>query len=110
MAAVQQTFGTPLAMADSPIVGAANATARESGLLATAVAEFQQSPIRYTVSTLLVTFLIYLYRQSIPELDAKEPPLMLPRIPFIGHLIGLIKNQAEYYTNLQYVLFYKSNK
>lgn len=101
MAAVQQTFGTPLAMADSSIIGAANATVRDSGIVATAVTEFQQSPIRYTVSALLVTFLVYLYRQSIPELDAKEPPLMLPRIPYIGHLVGLIKNQAEYYTELQ---------
>ncbi|KID89382.1 cytochrome P450 [Metarhizium guizhouense ARSEF 977] len=100
MAAAQSTLDTPLATADSLLMGAANATVRESGIIAAAVAEFQQSPIRYTVSTLLVTVLVYLYRRSIPALDAKEPPLMLPRIPFVGHLIGLIKNQAEYYTNL----------
>lgn len=101
MAAVQSTLDTPLATADSLLMGTANATVRESGIIAAAVAEFQQSPIRYTVSTLLVIVLVYLYRRSIPALDAKEPPLMLPRIPFVGHLIGLIRNQAEYYTNLQ---------
>ncbi|EFY93199.1 hypothetical protein MAC_00982 [Metarhizium acridum CQMa 102] len=100
MATVQQTLGTPLATTDSPLMGAANATIRESGIIAAAVAEFQQSPIRYAVSTLLVTVLIHLYRRSIPALDVKEPPLMLPGITFVGHLIGLIKNQAGYHTDL----------
>ncbi|KHN98710.1 Cytochrome P450 [Metarhizium album ARSEF 1941] len=98
MAALQQTLGTPLAMAESPF---ANATARESGMVSAAAAALQQSPTRYTVSALLFSVLVYLYRRSIPVLDAKEPPLMLPRIPFVGHLIGLIKNQAEYYTDLR---------
>ncbi|POR39694.1 Uncharacterized protein TPAR_00118 [Tolypocladium paradoxum] len=100
MAAVQQTFGSPLATVDNVLSNSANATIREGGLLSAAVAGFQQAPIRYTVSTLFITFLVYLYRLSIPEVDSKEPPIMLPRIPFIGHLVGLIRNQAEYYTSL----------
>ncbi|PHH86722.1 hypothetical protein CDD83_9832 [Cordyceps sp. RAO-2017] len=100
MATSGQTFGSPLASADDGFAGAANATASAGGLLSAAVAGFQQAPIRYTLSTLFLTFLYYLYRQSIPELDSKEPPLMLPRIPFIGHLIGLVRNQSDYYTNL----------
>lgn len=77
-----------------------NATSAEGGLLAAAAAGFQQAPLRYTVSTLFFTFLFYLYKRSIPEVDGKEPPLMLPRMPFIGHLVGLVRNQSQYYTNL----------
>ncbi|KJZ75729.1 hypothetical protein HIM_04886 [Hirsutella minnesotensis 3608] len=97
MATVGQTFGSSM---DNGLPGAANATGSQGGLLSAALAGFQQAPIRYTISTLLISFIIYLYKQSIPEIDSKEPPLMLPRIPFIGHLIGLVRNQSDYYTNL----------
>ncbi|KAM4064978.1 cytochrome p450 [Hirsutella rhossiliensis] len=100
MAATGQTFGSPLASVDDAMSGTANATSAEGGLLSAAVAGFQHAPIRYTLSTLFLTFLFYLYKMSIPEVDGKEPPLMLPRIPFIGHLIGLVRNQSQYYTNL----------
>ncbi|KAK4088466.1 hypothetical protein Purlil1_7345 [Purpureocillium lilacinum] len=101
-AAVQNPIlNSPMAVVEN-VVSAANGTSTRDagGVLAAAVAGFQEAPIRYTVSTLLVTILVYLYRKSIPELDAKEPPVMLPRIPFIGHLVGMIRNQAEYYTSL----------
>lgn len=108
-AAVQNPIlNSPMAVMEN-VVSAANGTSTRDvgGVLAAAVAGFQEAPIRYTVSTLLVTILVYLYRKSIPELDAKEPPVMLPRIPFIGHLVGMIRNQAEYYTSLQLVFLYQ---
>lgn len=30
------------------------------------------------------------------ELDAKEPPLLKPRIPLIGHLFGMLRWQVGY--------------
>lgn len=80
--------------------GTANATAAGGGMLSAAAAGFQQAPICYTLSILLITSLFYLYNMSIPQVDGKEPPLMLPRVPFIGHLVGLVRNQSQYYTNL----------
>lgn len=79
----------------------ANATARPESLVATALAEVQSAPIRYLLPTLLLALFTYYYRTSIPEVDSKEPQILMPRIPFIGHLVGLITNQAEYYTGLQ---------
>jgi len=32
-----------------------------------------------------------------PRMDAKEPPLVKPTVPWIGHLIGMIRHQAEYF-------------
>ncbi|PNY26058.1 Uncharacterized protein TCAP_04014 [Tolypocladium capitatum] len=76
------------------------AAADDGGLLSAAVAGFQQAPIRCAVSALSIALVVYLYRLCVPAVDSREPPLMLPRIPFIGHLVGLIRNQAEYYTDL----------
>lgn len=98
MAAVH-ALSSPLAAVDDVISNAANGTSAKeaSGLVAAALIEFQTAPIRYAVTTVLVLFLIWLYKQSIPEVDSKEPPLMLPRIPFIGHVIPLVKDQAVYF-------------
>ncbi|KAH7139683.1 cytochrome P450 [Dactylonectria estremocensis] len=35
-----------------------------------------------------------------PKLDALEPPLLKPSIPFLGHLINLLQHQAKYHVIL----------
>ncbi|KAK4157557.1 cytochrome P450 [Chaetomidium leptoderma] len=32
--------------------------------------------------------------------DPKEPPLIRPQIPFIGHIIGLLRHGTKYYSNM----------
>ena len=90
-------------MVDNASSTTANATFCEGGLLSAALASFQQASIQYTLSASLIIYMFYLYRLSIPKLDSREPPIMLPRIPFVGHLVGLVRNQSDYYTSLQYV-------
>ncbi|KAJ3537864.1 hypothetical protein NM208_g6147 [Fusarium decemcellulare] len=34
--------------------------------------------------------------------DEQEPPLLLPRIPFVGHLIGMIRHQSTFLTVLSH--------
>lgn len=47
---------------------------------------------------------------SLPKLlvrhDAQEPPILSPRIPIIGHLIGMIRYKQDFYHRLGYVLYY----
>jgi len=31
------------------------------------------------------------------RLDAQEPPILRPQIPFIGHLLGLLSHAFRYY-------------
>jgi cytochrome P450 len=83
----------------SSMAQAANATASAApeGLVAAALAEVQQSPVRYLVSTIVILLGTYLFKRSIPETDAREPKLLLPWIPGIGHIIGMIWNQSSYY-------------
>lgn len=39
------------------------------------------------------------------RLDRKEPPLIPSRIPYVGHIIGLIRNGTRYYAKMRYELF-----
>jgi hypothetical protein len=32
--------------------------------------------------------------------DGREPPLLQPSIPFIGHLLGMIRHQSTFLTSL----------
>ena len=36
------------------------------------------------------------------KLDPKEPPLIAPKVPFIGHILGLIQYGTGYYAKLWY--------
>jgi hypothetical protein len=42
------------------------------------------------------TVLLLLLQRLNPHMDPQEPPLVKPTVPFIGHLVGMIKHQAEY--------------
>ena len=39
------------------------------------------------------------------KLDPKEPPLISSTIPYVGHIIGLIRTGTRYYAKLRYELF-----
>ena len=52
------------------------------------------------LATLVVIF--YLTRKiTTINLTRQEPPLLKPRIPLIGHIIGLMKYEATYFTILR---------
>ncbi|KAG9239552.1 cytochrome P450 [Amylocarpus encephaloides] len=55
----------------------------------------------YTLFLFLVPASIYgLDRLFSLTPDAREPPLVKPTIPIIGHLIGIIRHQSQYYTKI----------
>jgi hypothetical protein len=43
------------------------------------------------------------------RLDPREPPLLKPRIPIFGHLIGLARYQTQYHYQLRYQFFIHIN-
>ena len=52
----------------------------------------------------LVTIIYYLVeRFLIVKHDAKEPPLLPHKIPFLGHAIELMRKKMKYYVQLRYV-------
>ncbi|KAI9163452.1 Cytochrome P459 monooxygenase [Paramyrothecium foliicola] len=90
-----------MASVDFPMSAAANGanvtTTVPEGIVAAALADIQQSPTRYVLSTVAVLLMTYLFKRSIPDVDAREPKLLLPWIPGIGHIIGMMWNQSSYY-------------
>ncbi|KAG5746359.1 hypothetical protein H9Q70_010950 [Fusarium xylarioides] len=76
---------------------AVNGTTSSPGsVLEFLVNDFKQSPANYlTVVAVLFTAILF-YKLSSPSLDGQEPPLLKPRVPIIGHLIGIIKYKGAY--------------
>ncbi|KXX73875.1 hypothetical protein MMYC01_204633 [Madurella mycetomatis] len=53
------------------------------------------------VAILIAMIVAFLVHTLGPRADPREPPLIKPRIPFIGHIIGLMQHQANYHTRLR---------
>jgi hypothetical protein len=51
-------------------------------------------------SALALSTLALLYLQPYQARDPREPPFLAANIPYIGHLLGLIFHQAEYFQRL----------
>jgi hypothetical protein len=43
----------------------------------------------------------FCWRRLSVRLEPGEPPLLKPTIPYIGHLIGLMKDQTSYFDKLR---------
>lgn len=56
----------------------------------------------YTPSIILAAFAILLicWQRLSVNLDPKEPPLLKPTIPYVGHIIGIVRYQIEYFDTL----------
>lgn len=59
----------------------------------------------YTPSIILATAAVLLVcwsRLSV-RVDPREPPILKPTIPYVGHIIGLLTHQNSYFEKLRYV-------
>ncbi|SPJ73901.1 related to cytochrome P450 8B1 [Fusarium torulosum] len=57
---------------------------------------FSSSTVLYTAVLAAAVALSLLNRLLTPRIDPREPPVVKPRIPWIGHIIGVIRHQADY--------------
>ncbi|KAH6640310.1 hypothetical protein F5144DRAFT_477043, partial [Chaetomium tenue] len=54
------------------------------------------------VTTAIAMALVYVLLQALgARVDPREPPLVKPRLPLIGHIIGMMREQAQYHITLQ---------
>lgn len=51
-----------------------------------------------------VVVLICWQRLSV-QLEPQEPPLLKPSVPYIGHIIGIIRYKSGYFDKLKYTQF-----
>ncbi|KAK3317286.1 cytochrome P450 [Cercophora scortea] len=57
------------------------------------------SPFQFLVLSVVVLLGYFLLTLSPPH-DSAEPPLVKPKIPVLGHLIGLARSQVSYYSHI----------
>ncbi|KAK6222082.1 hypothetical protein QIS74_04337 [Colletotrichum tabaci] len=70
-------------------------------VLAFVVEDVQRSTSSYVTVAVVLALAIFIHRFSSPELDKREPPPMKPKIPIIGHLVGMIRHQSRYFKTLE---------
>lgn len=61
--------------------------------------------IPFLAIAILLALLYAFSRYQESQHDPKEPPFLPQKIPFIGHIIGMIQKKARYYVHLRYLRF-----
>ena len=51
----------------------------------------------------ILSGLFLLWRKVDVSLDSREPPIALSRLPFFGHILGMIRYQLGYFETLRSV-------
>ncbi|KAK3303657.1 cytochrome P450 [Chaetomium strumarium] len=59
------------------------------------------APVTVTVAVAVVVGFLIFYYTLTPSVDPREPPVLKPQIPLVGHIIGMMRHQALYHTMLQ---------
>jgi hypothetical protein len=49
----------------------------------------------------VAVILLFVWQRLAIPMDAREPHLITPKIPFIGHLIGMMRYQTDYFQQLR---------
>ena len=49
---------------------------------------------------------LYVWSRYAPQVEAREPPVLRPTIPFIGHIIGMVREGPHYLRRLRYIPSY----
>ena len=71
-------------------------------LLFVIIMEGLSSPVLYSFA-ILVPCLFFLIDYFLgAKLDPKEPPLVPSTIPYVGHLIGMIRRRTRYLVDVRY--------
>lgn len=59
------------------------------------------SPAAVAAACILVPLLAVLIKAGFfPSIDPREPPLVRSKVPFIGHILGLVQEQSNYFNRL----------
>lgn len=66
------------------------------------IMEINTRSITYLVVIGVAAGILLLLRALRAPPDPNEPPYILPEIPYIGHLLGLLRTKIRYYTSVKY--------
>lgn len=58
-------------------------------------------PTVLALALVVLLLILYLLRWALcPTLDPREPPMLWPKIPLIGHSLSIVSEGGEYYGRL----------
>ncbi len=60
-------------------------------------------PVIIAIAVGILSGLFLLWRKADVSLDPDEPPITLSKIPFIGHILGMMRHQIGYFEILRSV-------
>jgi hypothetical protein len=52
---------------------------------------------------LVIAVGVFLSNLLRPKLDPREPPIVHPKVPLLGHIIGMLREGPLYYRRVRYV-------
>ncbi|KAI8651201.1 hypothetical protein NCS55_01363700 [Fusarium keratoplasticum] len=58
------------------------------------------SPVVLTAAIIIPLLFVGLKKLLYPTFDPREPPVLRPRIPFIGHIVGMIRERSSWYIRI----------
>ncbi|KAF5634209.1 cytochrome P450 monooxygenase 8B1 [Fusarium sp. NRRL 52700] len=70
----------------------------ESQSLLTSLVDYRSANVTILSTAVLAVIVAFalLNRLLTPRIDPREPPVVKPSIPWVGHIIGIIRHQADY--------------
>jgi hypothetical protein len=70
----------------------------DSQSLLTSLVDYRVADVTILSTTVLAVIVAFalLNRLLTPRIDPREPPVVKPSIPWVGHIIGIIRHQADY--------------
>lgn len=84
------------------VLSLSSSTSRATGRACYTMAIISSSLVGVFALAAVVAALISYFSRI--QVDAREPPVAHPNIPFIGHLIGLMREGPLYYARVRYVM------
>jgi len=67
--------------------------------------DFTDAATHYVAITAAAIIFYLFYKFSSPPMDSREPPVLKPKIPMVGHIVGLAQHGIDYLEVLRYVTF-----
>ena len=56
------------------------------------------------LTVIAMTFNMSRTKHQLATVDALEPPLLRPRIPYVGHILSMIVEKSGFYARILYVI------
>jgi hypothetical protein len=54
-----------------------------------------------TIIIVLAATILFLWRTPSVARDSGEPPVIRPKIPLVGHLVGMLSHKSKYFDKLR---------